>query len=282
VRRLRSLFDHEFCAHCRLRRLAIRALGDRPHVPAVASRQQGAGAARLPPTTGKFESGFVHTRSEDALCALEELELICLCVRRGHPDERLPRNFRRVNRGGSRGCRRGDDGIIGPGRRGRSRLGGCPDRWGDGGCDRLSPLRTSGGETLTTDEQRKQNAEREDPDSGREQTNSDAAARRWELDSPLETARQALDHGGLRGDGNRPRWVRQPLPRCARELGVDHCQLRADGPEVRLYGGRFVAQRDDAAAGRDLIGRPKTIRRFRGHSRKPFRRGCMCRRTWNS
>ena len=218
MRRLRSLFDHELCAHCRLRRPAIRALGDRPYVPAVAPRQQSAGAPRLPPTTGKFDSGLAHTRSEDALCALEKLELICLCIRRGHPDERRPRNFRRVNRSGRLGCRRGADGIVRRGRRGRSRLGGCADRWGDGGCDRLSPLRTSAGETLTTDEQRKQNAERKHPGSGREQTNSDAAARRWELHSPLETARQALDQAdeggcaatgtGRGGSGSRSRAAR--------------------------------------------------------------------------
>ena len=56
---------------------------------------------------------------------------------------------------------------------------------------------------------------------------------------------------GRGGSGSRSRAARA-------SSGIDQGQLRADGSELWLYRGRSVAKRDDAAVGRDLIGRRHT------------------------
>jgi hypothetical protein len=62
-------------------RLALRELRDRPHVPAVTSRFEAVGAAALSPSNGEHESWLIHSCSEHALRAAEELELVGRCIR---------------------------------------------------------------------------------------------------------------------------------------------------------------------------------------------------------
>ena len=63
-------------------------------------------ASILPPPAGQREAGLVHASAVYALAALEQLELVCVCVPGGDPDEGLSGNCGCVGRGRGRRGRR--------------------------------------------------------------------------------------------------------------------------------------------------------------------------------